>query len=509
MFSFFYRLNLTKKLVLIYVSVIVLAISLLTFTYYISFKNALFERTFAQLSSINMLEKQHIEELFNKAYESNIKIILDEVVKFDHMLYERTGMGETGETYIVDDDLIMRSISRFIDDLDKSHVVVDTKATKCLREGITGQDVLEDYRGVEVLSVYRYLEFENGIKWYIISEIDYEEAMIPVLKVRNTLLWIGLYVLIAVIIITIYVSKGISEPIKEMKAKVEMLASGKLQVDPLKYKGEDELGDITNAINQLIVSLNKVLDYTRGLSSGNFHISYQPLSDEDEFGMDLSLTKYRLMETLEKNKKLEFQNKKALLKGQENERIRLAKELHDSIGALLTTAKFTVSSLEGNEDEKAKLKALIDQTVQEVRAISFNIMPGVLVDFGLGAAIKALVQQVEEATNLTFNYENNLQEHERFDSEIEINVYRVFQEAINNIVKHAGAQKVELSISNYENTLIVLIEDDGSGFDSKLKVEKNSNGLRNITERIKMLQGQVNIHSNNKGTSIEAEIPLK
>lgn len=504
MFSFFKRLNLTKKLVIIYVSITVITVSTLTFVYYQNFKNALLERTFAQLSSINMLKKAHIEDYVD-AHDAFTEVSLPE---FNHLLYERTGMGNTGETYVVDDNFRMRSKSRFMPEKDPLIIKVKTGATLSLKKGVESQSVIKDYRGVEVLSVYRFLNIGDDNSWYIMSEIDFEEAMIPVIKVRNAVLLIGLLVLLFVGFITYIISRGISVPIKAAKNRIESLAGGLLHVEPTLYTGNDEVGDISRAINQLIISLKKVISYTHQLSEGDFSSKYTPLSENDEFGIELSKTKEKLAGLMLRNERLEINNKKALLKGQENERMRLAQELHDSIGALLTTTKLSISAIEGNDELKQHLKDLLNNTISEVRTISFNMMPSVLIDFGVGAAIKALVKHLEQLSGLSFNFENSLEENQRFDRDIEINIYRIFQEATNNIIKHSKANNVDLSLSLFQERVIILIEDDGVGFKNK-QTKHNTNGLRNIRERVKLLGGEVTINSSPKGTSIEAEIPVK
>jgi len=200
--------------------------------------------------------------------------------------------------------------------------------------------------------------------------------------------------------------------------------------------------------------------------------------------------------------------KKVLVKGQENERARLAQELHDGIGPLLTTLKLRVGSIEMANEEKDALKVLIDNTITEIRRISNNLMPSVLKDFGVGEALRNLMQTVQASTRrLSVKYQSDISHSERIPPEIQLALYRIAQEGINNALKHANPSEIRLSITQFENRVSLFMMDDGEGFNAE--VLHSGNGLRNMKVRVDMFQGTIDIHSGKEGTTIEIDIPLE
>ena len=208
----------------------------------------------------------------------------------------------------------------------------------------------------------------------------------------------------------------------------------------------------------------------------------------------------------------------ALMEGQEEERKRLARELHDGIGQMLTGLKLDSEKLKSlpfiNEKQKNSFiehQKLIDETIEATRTVSFNLMPSVLTDFGLPSAMRLLTERTANAAGIQATF-NDLTENVVLPNNIENNLYRITQEALNNIVKHAKAKKIEVNLSNDKNRNIILfITDNGKGFDSK-KAKKNKitgNGLGNMQTRVRLLDGTFKIESEiNKGTSIFVKIPI-
>jgi signal transduction histidine kinase len=199
--------------------------------------------------------------------------------------------------------------------------------------------------------------------------------------------------------------------------------------------------------------------------------------------------------------------KKVLVKGQEDERARLAQELHDGIGPLLTTLKLRVGSVEMANEEKDALKAMIDNTITEIRRISNNLMPSVLRDFGVGEALRNLTHTVQASTSrLAIKYQSDISHPDRIPPEIQLALYRIAQEGINNALKHANPGEIRLSITQFDNRVSLFLTDDGSGFNSEIR--HAGNGLRNMKVRVEMFQGTIAIHSGKEGTTIEIDIPI-
>ena len=208
-----------------------------------------------------------------------------------------------------------------------------------------------------------------------------------------------------------------------------------------------------------------------------------------------------------------------LLEVQELQQRATARELHDEIGQALTAAKINLQALQNHPQAsplKAKLKECVDiinQTLQQVRSLSLTLHPAVLDDLGLTPAVRWLVDR--EAQRGEFNAQVSAEDlPDRFSPEIELVGYRVVQEALNNISRHARAQNVTIEFSRQGRDLHLLIRDDGVGFDTETTYQKvmksDSLGLLSMQERIELLNGHFEIKSApGKGTEIHACIPLE
>lgn len=200
--------------------------------------------------------------------------------------------------------------------------------------------------------------------------------------------------------------------------------------------------------------------------------------------------------------------KKALVKGQEDERARLARELHDGIGPLLTTLKLRMGLVNMAPEDKAALKTLIDNTIAEIRRISNDLMPSVLQDFGVGEALRNLVQTVQASTpRLTVRYQSDIPYPEAIPLEIQLALYRIAQEGINNALKHANPGEIRMSVTQFDNRVSLFLMDDGEGFSPQKSYP--GNGLRNIQVRVEMFRGTFDIHSGKGGTVMEIDIPFE
>ena len=213
----------------------------------------------------------------------------------------------------------------------------------------------------------------------------------------------------------------------------------------------------------------------------------------------------------------DLQTIEAMLTGQDNERKRIAEELHDRLGGMLSTIKIhygnveeQIASLQSQVQEQyAKAGDLINETVEEVRRISHNLHEGILDKFGLQAALEQLKEALGNLDKPHFNwYFHNLDR--RFDSQTEINCYRIIQETISNVLRHANANEVTIQLTYVENNLNVIIEDDGKGFKLDKAEQKGGIGLKNIKGRVQRLNGTIEFDSTEgRGTTIIIDIPIK
>ncbi len=433
-----------------------------------------------------------------------VKLNMDVI---NNILVQRSGMGKTGESYVVDNQFVMRSISRFYEKNTGEKIFVKTPGVELALSGKEGQGLFTDYRGFEVLSCYTKIR-ANGLNWVLLSEIDLEEAMQPVYELNRRMLIVGIIITIALVLITIYLAGRISGPIKNMNLKINQLAKGVLPTENIEVQALDEIGQITISINHLVDALKKTTAFAGEIGSGNFLAEFSPLSDKDVLGFSLIEMRDRLSEL---SKLVEQQNRLktlSLIEGQENERRRISRELHDGVGQMLTALKFKVQELNTNDPIVKTTKDLLDETIQEVRRVSVNLVPSVLYDFGIEAAIKVLIKSVDLSIEFTSNSDANSVEP---DLEKRICLYRITQEAIQNIQKYAKTDKVRIHIEYLQDAIDLLIMDYGKGFDisQSKKNNLNSNGLRNMQERATLVGGTFEIESaKNKGTKIVVNIPL-
>ncbi|MEO0484286.1 MAG: cache domain-containing protein [Pseudomonadota bacterium] len=201
---------------------------------------------------------------------------------------------------------------------------------------------------------------------------------------------------------------------------------------------------------------------------------------------------------------------------QEEERSRVARELHDGISQILVSVRYTLEAARrrlANGDMRAQgnIDTGIDAlggAIQEVRRISRDLRPGVLDDLGLGPALKALVEDFGQRNGIETQFRTVVFRN-RLDEESKIALYRVAQEALTNIERHAGATRVTLELEGNRKGAQMKITDDGCGLNEVRGTDPRGGlGLRNMQERVEKLDGTLRILSSRKGTVIEARVPL-
>ncbi|CAH8283176.1 signal transduction histidine kinase [Mariniflexile fucanivorans] len=207
-----------------------------------------------------------------------------------------------------------------------------------------------------------------------------------------------------------------------------------------------------------------------------------------------------------------------IIENQEKEQNRIAKDVHDGIGQMLTGLKYNLESIDIKDIDKAALKiehlkVLTSDIIKGVRTATFNLTPPELSDHGIVPALSKLTLELGKLTAKNIVLFNKTDFNKRLDSLVEINIYRIVQEAINNAIKYADSTHILVSLSHSENILSIVIDDNGKGFDpSKVKHVKNGDGGMGMTfmrERIKYIDGRFFITSEiGKGTRVTLNIPL-
>lgn len=205
----------------------------------------------------------------------------------------------------------------------------------------------------------------------------------------------------------------------------------------------------------------------------------------------------------------------ATIENIEKERQRIAKDLHDEAGNLLSTIKFKLNQAAGEYMEHTDYKAIIihcksltDDCAKSLKRISYNIIPPGLELFGLLACVEDLCTQINTENGLEVKLETTEQQIE-LNTEKALSVYRIVQELSNNTLKHAGAKKITIHISQQENQLQLQYADDGKGFDLPEENRGKSLGLKNMESRAHFLKGTIQFDTAlNKGFTAQLNIPI-
>ncbi|MCF6181858.1 HAMP domain-containing protein [Lutibacter sp.] len=383
------------------------------------------------------------------------------------------GFGYSGESYLVGNDYLMRSSSRFHSN-SVLNTIVKTEAVNNALQNNTAFKIIKDYRGEVVLSSFSKLNIPN-LNWVILAEIDYKEATVPIFNIRSEIIFISIFIFLIVLIVVIILSNKITYPIQKLNIAAQKIGEGNFDID-LNSNLNDEIGELTDSFTKMAEKLK---------------IQTEELKEE-------------------KRKRLS-----SLIDGQEKERQRLSRELHDSLGQLLIGLKLKFENLLNqnniikNDNEAEELGNLFNLTIDETRRISNNLMPAALSEFGLTAAIRNLCNTFSETSNIVIQF-NTFGNAENVNQKLQIYIFRIIQEGITNIVKHANANKVIVNLTFETHKIKLEIIDNGKGFDITNSVHLNSHGISNIKDRVTLFKGKLKFKSEkNKGTTIIIEFPLK
>ena len=426
--------------------------------------------------------------------------------KIQEILLERTGMGATGETYLVGSDLRLRSASRFLPEVKPIDIRAQTKGTVSANKGESGVGIFNDYRGVPVYSAYGPLGVE-GLQWSILSEIDVEEVMQPVERMRKRLVLISLIIIGLLILVTFRLTDQLTRPLRTMQHLLSQMASGRIDIEVPVSKHALEVNSMFGALEKLKGSISEAVQFADELGNLNLEKDYNLISEHDVLGEALIQMRDRLKKFNELEQDHQIEKEKALVQGQEKERSRLARELHDGLGPMLTSLKMIVGQQSFDPDSKNEINNLINETISEVRKMSYSLMPSTLVDFGVGYAVSRLIESLNQVSGLKITFINSLDAEIPLPMEVGLGLYRIIQEALNNTIKYSRASSVHLSLTQFEDHVALYYSDNGSGFDPEQEFE--GSGIMNMRERCRILHGDFQILSGENGTQIEVDIPIK
>ena len=261
-----------------------------------------------------------------------------------------------------------------------------------------------------------------------------------------------------------------------------------------------------SSINYFLIASMAALILVGFLGYRNFRHRHLLAKQQEE------LQQQRISE-LEKDKQLVAVD--AMLQGQEEERSRLAKDLHDGLGGLLSGVKFSLSNMKDNliitPDNMTVFERsldMLDTSIKELRRVAHNMMPELLTKFGLDEALKEYCNTINTTNLLSVKYQS-VGMDARIEKSSEIIIYRIVQELLNNIMKHAAATETIVQLIKEEDRLSIIVEDNGKGFDTLILKTNKGAGLTSIQSRVDYLKGQLEIHSEQgKGTLVNIEFNI-
>ena len=372
----------------------------------------------------------------------------------------KIGLGNSGEAYLVGSDFMMRSASRFISG-SLLRIPVKSETAILALKGQTGASLTDDYRGIRVFSAYEPLAVA-GLNWVVLAEIDYEEAMIPVTGLRNDILLVSLIISIFILGFAQVITKMVTQPIIRLKNAAARLGEGNFD-NKVAIHSKDEIGSLAETFNTMSDQVRE-----------------------------------------ERRKRI-----LALFDGQEMERRRISRELHDGLGQKLVGTKLHIENC--NEDDPSCLLKTMQETksslhgiVDELRRISTDLMPAALDELGLETALNNLCSDVGRQLGIEVDFDASFTSSPGDNTAVYL--FRIAQEGIHNIIKHAKAGSISMQVVENRESLIMIIEDDGIGFNPAHAIK--GNGLSNMKERAGLLGGTFSVESEpGKGTTIRVKIP--
>jgi two-component system, NarL family, sensor kinase len=236
----------------------------------------------------------------------------------------------------------------------------------------------------------------------------------------------------------------------------------------------------------------------------------------------LSYRNYKQKQILQQRRITELETEKqlmateAVLKGEEQERSRLAKDLHDGLGGMLSGIKYSFNTMKENlvmtpENHQAFERSMdmLDSSIKEMRRVAHNMMPESLVRFGLDTALNDFCNDINQSGALQVRYQSIGLTDAPLDQTTSITLYRVVQELLHNTLKHAGAKTAIVQVTKTNNQLSVTVEDDGKGFDTAITKAVKGIGWSNIRHRVDFLKGRLDVDSApGKGTSVHIELDI-
>ncbi len=204
-----------------------------------------------------------------------------------------------------------------------------------------------------------------------------------------------------------------------------------------------------------------------------------------------------------------------VLESQESERKRFARDLHDGFGQLITAVKIMLGQMQqtGEMEKRSELALksgeVLDTMHTQLREIAHNLMPDQLINEGLSMALKEYASRISKASGIAIEV-NTFGIEKRLNQSVEVNIYRIIQEWINNVIKYSGAKNLTIQLTGYENEINIIIEDNGNGFEKENLMKSKGWGWKNIQSRLEAINGilEIDTRAGVPGTSFIIDLPI-
>lgn len=359
--------------------------------------------------------------------------------------------------------------------------------------------------------------------WGVLIRQSEDEALAPAQRLKERAIWLSVPAFLLALLLAWVTARSVLRPVRVLTAAAEKISSGDLS-EPVPDLGEDEIGSLARAFEAMRGRLKESLE---GLQAWGRKLEarVQERTRELEQSRDhltaVAEENAALYEELRRKEAVRGELLKKVMTAQEEERRRIARELHDETSQALTalvvgmeTAALDPETATGRIKEKlTELQALAVKTLEGVHGLIYDLRPSVLDDLGLSAGLHwyadSRLQPVDVRVRVLVTGEER-----RLPAEVESALFRIGQEAISNVARHAQASNVELDLEFQDSSLTMEVEDDGVGFDmadvTGSAAENPGWGILGMQERAALLGGSLEVTSEpGKGTRVKVSIPLR
>lgn len=293
----------------------------------------------------------------------------------------------------------------------------------------------------------------------------------------------------------------------EMVSKENFVAAADLQNKYERTQKDNEILRLS-AINRKKTLVNTLLVASSILLVVLIFFGFQYFKSRHKIAAQQTALHHQKIIELEKEKQLLAVD--AMLKGQEEERSRIAKDLHDGLGGLLSGTKLSLLNVKDNallskenELQFNRSLSMLDNTISDLRKVAHNLMPEALLKFGLQEALTDYCNTLQASTGVEVIFQH-YGDKRKIDSTASVYIYRIIQELVNNALKHASATQILVQLTTRQNKTEITVEDNGCGFNSSIITDKHGAGLLNVRYRVQYFNGKMDIDSSpGNGTSIQ------